>query len=97
MTAYCVGHARITDRAPLAKYREGAADALAKHGGSVVMASPNLVTLDGEPEAGEMIVILSFPSEQHALDWRQDEELAELHSLRNASGDWKFQILAAPA
>ncbi len=97
MTAYCVGRAKIKDREPLLKYREGAADALAKHGGSVVMASPNLVTLDGEPEAGEMIVILSFPTEQAALDWRQDEELAELHGLRNASGDWKLQILAAPA
>ena len=95
MTVYCVCQAKDVDGEILAKYREHAPSALKKHGGSVVVNTRNLIALDGTTDANDAIVLLSFPSEEHAKSWRNDPELEFVHDLRNSSGHWTIQLLGA--
>jgi len=96
MSVYCIATATLTNKESLAKYKEKAATALGKYNGAVVAASPNVITLEGNPQHSDIAVILSFPTEDDAKNWRQDQELAPIHELRVASGDWIIQLLAAP-
>lgn len=93
MTIYCVGIAKLNDVEKLKQYKEHAASALSKHEGAVVSASPNPTALDGDGAGIDLIVILSFPTKQHVIDWREDKTLVDVHALRNASGDWQLHIL----
>ncbi len=96
MTVYCIAQANLSNREGLAAYREKAPIALNKYNGSVVAASPNLISLEGEIPFKDMAVILSFPTEEDAKGWRDDPELAYIHELRTASGNWIVQLLALP-
>jgi uncharacterized protein (DUF1330 family) len=70
-----------------AEYRKFAADAIAKHGGSVVVRPSAPVTLDGTAETPSLITLLSFPSTEAAENWRNDPELKELHAQRHKGID----------
>lgn len=97
MTTYCVAQAKDINKDALAKYKEHAGAALKKHGGSLVISTTNLIALDGNTDHNDCVVILSFPSEEAAVNWREDKELAHVHELRNASANWTIQMLGAPA
>jgi uncharacterized protein (DUF1330 family) len=76
----------ITNPESLAKYREVAADALAKHGGKVEAASREFTVLEGAPSAPDMAAVLSFPNKDAALAWANDPEIANVHALRRGAG-----------
>ncbi len=94
MTAYCIGYAQNLNMDKLKEYGQHAANALKKHQGSLVSRSTNPTILDGE-EPSELTLILSFPTEEHALAWRNDPELSSVHELREASGQWRIELLSA--
>jgi uncharacterized protein (DUF1330 family) len=96
MTTYCVGQAKNINKDALMKYREHAPAALKKHGGSVIISTTNLTALEGSTDHNDSVVLLSFPSEEAAKNWRYDEELSHVHDLRNACADWTIQILGTP-
>lgn len=79
-------HLRITDPAALAAYREKAAAALARHGGSVLQAGPVRV-LEGTLPAPDAGAVLHFPTPEAARAWIADPDLAEVHALRNKGAD----------
>ncbi|SLN43647.1 hypothetical protein PSA7680_02203 [Pseudoruegeria aquimaris] len=84
---YATVHMNITDPAALAAYRERAGAALARHGGKLEAASPTPTLLDDALPAPSMVGVLSFPSREAAIAWRDDPELAEIHALRRAAGE----------
>lgn len=90
---YAYVHLTVTDKEPLAKYREVAGTALAKHGGAVVSASPEITVLEGDLTPPSIAVILSFASKEGALSWINDPELQDVHALRNASGQCSILLL----
>ena len=94
MTVYCIGYARNLNTEALKEYGKHAADALKQYGGALVSKSASPTILDGET-ASDLAIILSFPSEENALGWRNDPELAAVHDLRGASGDWRIELLAS--
>jgi uncharacterized protein (DUF1330 family) len=96
MSVYCIGHATLTNKQAFAQYREKSTAALKKYNGAVVAASPNVETIEGTPQHSSIAIILSFPSEEDARNWRSDPELSTTHGLRQASGEWSIQLLAAP-
>ena len=96
MTVYCIGHATLTNKQAFAQYRETSTAALEKHNGMVVAASPNVETIEGKPQHSSIAIILSFPSEADARNWRADPDLVGTHALRDASGDWSIQLLVPP-
>ena len=93
MTVYCIGQAKNINKERLQEYGKHAGAAVTKHQGQLVSRSTNLTALDGTTDANDLIVILSFPTEENAIAWREDPELSEVHDLRNASGDWTLQLL----
>lgn len=95
MTIYCVAQAKDINKDALAKYREHAPAALKKHGGALVISTTNLTALEGTTDHNDAVVLLSFPTEEAALAWRHDKELAHVHDLRNSAANWTIQVLGA--
>lgn len=86
MTTHAVVMLRVTNPESLGQYREKAADALARHGGEVVQASPDLSVLEGAPVLPDILVIVRFRDRAAAEAWIGDPELQEVHELRRGSG-----------
>lgn len=90
---YATASLTITNPDALARYRAQAGAALAKHGGKVESASPELTPLDGSPQAPSMVAVLSFPDKEAALAWANDPELEPVHALRRAAGRSEILLL----
>jgi uncharacterized protein (DUF1330 family) len=95
MTVQALAMITVTDREALGAYREKAAGALARHGGSVVAADPEPLVLEAACDTPDVIALLSFPNNEAAKAWREDPDLAEIHALRNKGG--KSTIVVLPA
>jgi uncharacterized protein (DUF1330 family) len=76
----------ITDPDRLARYRTAAGDALAKHDGRLVTASPVVTLLEGEGIAPDMAALLEFDSREGAMAWINDPDLTQIHGDRRGSG-----------
>ncbi|MTI11135.1 DUF1330 domain-containing protein [Curvivirga aplysinae] len=96
MSIYCLAFGRNLDQEALAKYREKAPIPLKKHHGKLLVSTPKVEVLEGQPETYEASVILEFPTLEDARNWRQDPDLQSIHALRVGSGDWTVQILTPP-
>ncbi|MEM5583819.1 MULTISPECIES: DUF1330 domain-containing protein [unclassified Roseibium] len=83
----------VTDKETLLAYREKAAEALAKHGGSVVAADPEPLVLEAAFETPNVAALLSFPDADAAKAWRADPDLADIHALRNTGGKSTIVVL----
>ncbi len=62
MSIQAIAMITVTDREALGAYREKAADALARHGGSVIAADPEPLVLEAAIDAPNMVALLSFPT-----------------------------------
>jgi uncharacterized protein (DUF1330 family) len=83
MACIAVGIIReMKDEAAFSEYRAVASEALAKHGGSIVIPPSPPTVLDGE-DTPAAVVILEFPDTASAEAWRNDPELASIHEMRN--------------
>lgn len=91
---YALFQAKIENPEALASYREGAAEALARHGGSVITATPHPTALDGSPDMPDMAALLSFPTKDAAQAWINDPNLQTLHTLRRSAGTTEILLLA---
>lgn len=83
----------VTNPTALAKYREGAKEALSKHGGSVVSSSKEARALEGTPKLPEIAVLLGFPDADAATRWIEDPALSDVHAQRRASGSSAIILL----
>lgn len=93
MTTHAVVMLRITNPESMGKYREKAADALARHGGEVVQASPDLAVLEGAPVMPDALAIVRFPDRAAAQAWIDDPDLLAVHALRRGSGSSDIILL----
>ena len=90
---YAIAQLTITNADSMAKYREVAGDALAKHGGKVEAASGAFTVLDGNPSLPNAAALLSFPDKDAALGWANDPDLADVHALRRNAGSSDILLL----
>lgn len=90
---YAIFTANITNKDSLAAYKPKAAEALARHGGSVAQASPAPLALDGAPAIPDLAAILSFPDTASAQAWINDPDLAAVHDLRRGAGETAILLL----
>ena len=95
MTVQALATLTFTDKESFAAYREKAAEALAKHGGSVVAADPEPLVLDAADSSPDIAALLSFPTIEAAKAWRNDPDLADIHALRTKAG--KSTIVVLPS
>jgi len=90
---YAYANIIVTAPESLAAYRDMAGDALAKHGGRVVQASPQQTVLEGKRGETGIGVILEFETAEGAKSWINDPELAEVHALRCGAGQSTITLL----
>lgn len=83
---YAFASLHVTNPDNMAKYREVAGAALARHGGKVEAASGDVSALDGAPQLPGVAALLSFPDKTAAVAWINDPDLVEVHALRRNAG-----------
>lgn len=93
MTVHAVAYLYVKDPDMIARYRDKAAAALAKHGGSVLQGSAEPRCLEGDIETPTLIAILSFPDKEAAMAWHNDPDLADTHALRTGGGSSNIFLL----
>ena len=93
MTTHAIVTLKISTPEKLAAYRDKAADALAKHGGTVLQASRDLSVIEGAVELPDLIAILAFPDQAAALAWINDPLLQDVHALRQGCGETSITLL----
>lgn len=97
MTDYVIGYLKsLKDADTMAQYRSVAADALAKHGGKIVIPPTAPERIEGDSEAPKAFVLLTFPNGAAAKAWRDDPDLKDVHALRHAGADISFFHLPSP-
>lgn len=91
---YAYANIIVTAPESLTAYRDKAGDALAKHGGRVVQATPQQTILEGDRNATGIGAILEFDNAEAAKAWINDPELAVVHALRRNAGQSTVTLLA---
>lgn len=90
---YAYAEITVTNPEALAKYRDVASAALAKHGGKVETTAREFTVLDGAPDKPNLAALISFPDRDAAIAWSSDPELAEVHALRRGAGGSDILLL----
>jgi uncharacterized protein (DUF1330 family) len=94
MPAYLVAVPVQMAPEPLTAYREGIEATLAAYGGRY--AAPlrgRREVLEGEWPSDDGVVILEFPSYEHALAWYRSPEYAPLPAMRRAGDRWNILLV----
>ena len=86
MTAYALVTITVDSPDTFAEYRQLAGPAMAKHKAEPLAVSPEAQIIEGDGPAPDITVILSFPDREHAQNWINDPEIADVHAKRRASG-----------
>jgi uncharacterized protein (DUF1330 family) len=93
MTAYFILTHTITDiETYRSEYIPQVLPFIAKHGGEIVVASPETEPLQGNPEKG--VVVLRFPSEEAVRAFVNDPEYQPAKKLRIAATTNANAVLA---
>jgi uncharacterized protein (DUF1330 family) len=98
MAAYIIGLRRSEPRGTAwrEEYLPKTAALMAKHGGKVLIGgnSPRaLMALEGEAKPPLSVVILEFPSLEHAQAFHNDPDYAPLKQLRQANIDMEVFVV----
>jgi uncharacterized protein (DUF1330 family) len=98
MAAYIIGLRRSEPRGTAwrEEYLPKTAALMAKHGGKVLIGgnSPRaLMALEGEAKLPLSVVILEFPSLEHAQAFHNDPDYAPLKQLRQANIDMEVFVV----
>ena len=94
MTTYAIAQIYAEDKGKLMQYREKASEALAMHGGAIVTGGPVAEVLEAKIDIPDVAALLSFPSKEAAIAWKNDPELADVHALRNQGGRSTIYLLS---
>lgn len=82
MTAYVIVDIEVIDPEGYKEYVKLAPEAVKLHGGKYVARGGKTETLEGEWQA-KRLVILEFPSVEHAKNWLNSSEYAPARALRH--------------
>lgn len=89
MPAYVIGRLQIRDPSWVAEYVARNEVILRKHGGRYIVRTGQIESLEGDTPLPSAIVVLEFPSREHARAWYRDPEYAPLIEMRKyaSTGD----------
>jgi len=93
--AYVVGRITVHDRAWTQEYGARAPAIIARYGGRYLSRGSAMTRLEGEGEPATGMVLLVFPSADHAAAWYRDPEYAELVRLRQTGATLDLTIIEA--
>jgi uncharacterized protein (DUF1330 family) len=81
MGAYIIANVNVQDATVFEEYRARVPETLARHGGRYVVRGGKHQTLEGN-WAPSRLVLLEFPSVEHAKRWYDSEDYREPKALR---------------
>jgi uncharacterized protein (DUF1330 family) len=84
MAAYIIADVDITDEQRYAEYRAQVPATLERYGGRFVVRGGAVTSLEGGWQPAR-IVVLEFPSVEHARGWYDSEEYRAPKALRQAA------------
>lgn len=94
MAAYAIGYATLRNTEWQKEYGAHMPALTAKHGGKL-MAKTAPQTLEGSPVLPEAMVVIEFPSAEHAQAWYSDPEHTRLKALRQSGADFSMVLVGA--
>ena len=92
MPAYIVAEIEVQDPQTFEEYRRLAAASIAVHGGRYVVRGGPVETLEGS-WTPQRIVILEFPSTEHARSWWNSADYREAKALRQTCSHAEFLLV----
>ncbi len=92
MAAYVVGEVFVTDDSFADEYRPKVKALVEKHDGKFISAG-TFEKLEGNRAIPDWLVIIQFPTSDHAKAWYSDPEYAPLIALRQAGSDLDFILV----
>ena len=98
MAAYIIGIRRSEPRGTAwgEEYRPKTGALIEKHGGKVLLQGRSTRTplaLEGDEKPPLSVVVLEFPSLEHAHAWHNDPDYAPLKQLRQANIDMEVFVV----
>jgi len=96
MTAYAIGVMNVHDTAWQQAYGAAMPALIGKHGGKVLAKAP-AQALEGAAAAPDVVVLIAFPTADHARAWYDDPDHAPLKQLRRSGADLELLLVDAPA
>ncbi len=87
MPAYAIATVQMRDPFWVEEYRTKIQAVVAKHGGRFLVRGGGMETMEGSAALPSAIVVLEFPSMEHARAWYGDPDYAPLIKLRQGGSD----------
>ncbi len=81
MAAYVIAQIEVTDWEKFQAYIKEAPRTISQYGGKYIARGGESVVLEGDAQNKRMVLI-EFPSLQHAKDWYNSEEYRQIKPLR---------------
>jgi uncharacterized protein (DUF1330 family) len=93
MPAYAIGRLKMRDTSWIEKYRATVPGLVAKHGGKYLVRGGKMETLEGSAPLPDTMVVLEFPSMEHARAFHSDPAYAPFIELRQRGSDLEFVLV----
>jgi uncharacterized protein (DUF1330 family) len=84
MPAYIIAELTIKDGSYLEEYRATTVPLIHKHGGRQLVGGAPAAKLEGDRALPDRVVVIEFPSLEHAKAWHDDPDFAPMIALRQA-------------
>ena len=92
MPAYLICRIRVTDAQRYDEYKKLTPAAIAKHGGRFVVRGGPVTTLEG-PDEHDRVVVIEFPSMEHAKAFWSGPDYAAAKALRKSAATGQFILV----
>jgi uncharacterized protein (DUF1330 family) len=89
MPAYIISRIQITNPEQYKEYMKVTPGAVAKHGGKFIVRGGEVVTLEG-PEEKRRLVVIEFPSLEHANTFYRSDDYGAARKLRAGAAVAEF-------
>jgi len=89
MPAYIVARVQVTDWERYRQYTQATPGAIDKFGGRFIVRGGETISLEGPPETARLVII-EFPSVEHAKAFYASEEYSQAKKLREGAATGQF-------
>ena len=93
MAAYVIGRVQVRDNSWVTEYGPKTAALVDKHGGKFIVRRGKMEKLEGKDTLPNVVVVIEFPSMEHAKAWYNDPDYAPLIKLRQTGADTELMVV----
>ena len=92
MAAYAIGSLTLRSTEWQQEYGASMPALIGSHGGKVLAKAPPQA-LEGQPHLPGVVVLIEFPTAEHARAWRDDPAHEPLRRLRDGGADFNMLLV----